>query len=529
MIGAVQRSHAARLAPTLRVTPAKRAAPQHAPTPVYSSRGFYEWGVGDVDVIRVGDTFHLFHLVLPNHNFIAHATSRDGLNWQRVDNALFIGDPGDWDDDMLWTMHVSPHPDGGWRMFYTGLSREEGGRIQRLGVARSDDLYSWTKVTDGYPLELSESSPYEARLDEGRHWVSFRDPFVFAEDGERWLLAAARVDTGPVVRRGCVALFRETSPGHFDLCEPLYHPRLYDDIEVPSVVHFGADDVNDDRYYLIGSVREDVKVHYWHSESLRGRYQNFFDNVLLPQGNYAARVCRDNGRYLIWNFFFRERRSDGAGNMLPPPKELVRNDRGELKLRSFYGFDAEVRGTHGVDALTPLRLLTDNPSASGSVRDLSCWFGCDSAFEAFLLRGHYDCFRLRGTLEMEGSGKCGLLLRLDDDANGYFLSLDLFKGLAQIRAWGAVPGGETEHAFRYDQLQASYFVPKGAGPYEFSLLAFGKYLEFSLGGFVVLSLADDAYAQGAVGFYTESAWLRVDHLELDRLRSPRTQGYEEVT
>ena len=52
--------------------------------------------IGDVDVVWHDGLYHLFHLVLPNHDFIAHAVSTDGINWRRVRNALFIGDPGSW-------------------------------------------------------------------------------------------------------------------------------------------------------------------------------------------------------------------------------------------------------------------------------------------------------------------------------------------------------------------------------------------------------------------------------------------------
>ena len=66
--------------------------------------------IGDVDVVFHDGVYHLFHLVLPNHDYIAHAISDNGLNWRRVENALFIGDPGSWDDLMLWTMHVTAGP-----------------------------------------------------------------------------------------------------------------------------------------------------------------------------------------------------------------------------------------------------------------------------------------------------------------------------------------------------------------------------------------------------------------------------------
>ncbi len=206
---------------------------------MYASHGFLRSDIGDVDVIFHDGLYHLFHLVLPNHDFIAHAVSEDGLSWRRVKNALFVGDPGSWDDDMLWTMHVSPDPDraGEWRMFYTGLSRAEYGRIQRVGLARSKDLYHWERCTDaGYPLEI-RGPYYESGIDEGRQWVSFRDPFFFIDEktGSRLLLASGRVRNGPVIRRGCVAMAREIAPDSFEFLSPLHKPGLYDDVEVPNL------------------------------------------------------------------------------------------------------------------------------------------------------------------------------------------------------------------------------------------------------------------------------------------------------
>jgi len=64
---------------------------------LYAGYGFREFEIGDVDVIRHEGLYHLFHLILPNHDYIAHAVSKDGLHWQRVKNALFIGEPKAWD------------------------------------------------------------------------------------------------------------------------------------------------------------------------------------------------------------------------------------------------------------------------------------------------------------------------------------------------------------------------------------------------------------------------------------------------
>ena len=73
---------------------------------MYSGAGFSDWEIGDITVYIHNGEYHLFHLIIPNHDYIAHATSKDGLAWRRTKNAIFVGDPGEWDDDMLWTMHV---------------------------------------------------------------------------------------------------------------------------------------------------------------------------------------------------------------------------------------------------------------------------------------------------------------------------------------------------------------------------------------------------------------------------------------
>ncbi len=87
----------------------------------------------------------------------------------------------------------------------------------------------------------------------------------------------------------------------------------------------------------MGSIREDTKIHYWYAETIEGPYQNFFDNVILPTGNYAGRICRTNDRLLLFNFFSKTEYVYGrevVKKLLPPPKELVTDSAGRLKLKS---------------------------------------------------------------------------------------------------------------------------------------------------------------------------------------------------
>jgi beta-fructofuranosidase len=280
------------------------------------------------------------------------------------------------------------------------------------------------------------------------------------------------------------------------------------------------------RAYLIGSIREDVKVHYWYADSPHGPYTNPHDNVLLPQGNYAARVCDEGDRCTLWNFYYVESKIKGTGNRLPPPKELITAADGQLKLGSFSGFDRVVVRTLSGHDIKPLRRFHESPTARGSRHDLSWWFASDSANELFLLEKPVRNFRLRGTFQMHGPGKCGLVLRMNEETDGYYISLDLTKGLVQARASGHNPHGGIEQAFIFEPLQANYFVSKGGTePYEMQLIAYGTYIEFSLDGEVLLSFANDRYTAGYLGYYSEGAEVQVRNIVFEELEEPRGECY----
>ncbi len=509
--------------------------------------------IGDVDVLYHDGLYHLFHLVLPNHDFIAHAVSTDALNWRRVNNALFIGEPGSWDDLMLWTMHVSPdpHQEGRWRMFYTGLSRRDQGDYQRIGLALSNDLFHWKKSPVHWEdhrgphdpdlvkkaLKLSRQKPipradapfdrdscfplepdpkfYEASLSEERHWISFRDPFYFHDGTDGWLLAAARVNHGPVVRRGCVALMKEVSPQHFVAQKPLHHPRLYDDIEVPNLIRLGDD------HYLIGSIREDAKIRYWHADALREHWQSYHDNVLLAQGNYAGRVCRDEEGWLLWNFYSMHRDDRTQDNLMPPPKRLVQNDEGLLRAVTFEGIGAYIRESIDVRCAAPLIVDVGPSEQVCRVDQEYLELACKSGFQAFVFDGVLEHFRLQAKMDLQGLGKCGLVFRIDPKTrDGYYLSLDLHKGVAQLRAWGTNSQATGDQMMQFKSLQSGFWHSETRGEAEIKLIAFGSYIELSVDGRVVLSLADQHFQRGHVGVYLETAVLRLDNVDLVRLASP---------
>jgi beta-fructofuranosidase len=464
---------------------------------MYSGRGFREWEIGDIDIIKHDGTYHLFHLVLPNHDYIAHAVSKDCINWTRVKNALFVGDPGEWDDDMLWTMNVCHVEGGGFEMFYTGLSQEEHGYFQRIGHAMSPDLFKWTKDESApYPIE-SVGPHYESPEENERQWVSFRDPFHFCDiEGSRFLLLCARTTSGVVSRRGCVGLVR-LSQGECYFEEPLFIPRVYDDVECPAVVALSG------RFYLIGSIREDVRVHYWHADSFRGDYRCFPDNVLLPEGNYAARVSKDGDRILLYSFFVAGPEVETANRYFCPPKELETDASGRLILKSLGNWRDKIGRRLPWASMPKAKPLLGNKAATVSTTETSLRMTSRSGYELAGITNPFPDFIWRGTLIVHELGKMGLVFNADADGNGYYIHLEPLRSSVQIRAWSCQP--ENIHKdYLFEDLQA-HTIPSSCGTrFEFELLRYGHYIEFSVDGIVRLSLVDAKFRGEIIGLYGES-------------------------
>jgi beta-fructofuranosidase len=476
---------------------------------MYTSRGFREWEIGDIDVLRRGRTFHLFHLVLPNHDYIAHAVSQDGMTWERTRNAIFTGEPGSWDDDMLWTMQVSRNPARNcYEMFYTGLHRAEHGYFQRIGRAVSRDLMVWHKENDHNLPLLPSGTFYEGPGYSERGWVSFRDPFLWRSAGQEWLLLCARVIGGPVSRRGCVGLVRR-DPEAYVLEPPLFYPRMFDDIECPCLVELEG------TFYLIGSIREDAEVHYWWSDTFQGEYRAFNHNVLLPRGNYAARTMQDGARTLIYTFYIDGLNVENGTRSLPPPKELRKRADGRLELVSYHRWEGKVRGSIPLskDLFHP---CLENPTAGFEAEGEPIRFSCRSGFELFTAPAGEGSWIWEMEWQTLRQGDCGLVFGLEDLLNGYFISLDTERGTAQLRAWG----NRLERVFQnyiYESLQIGDFTPMPDRRYQIRLIRWRGYIELSVNGVVRLSLVDARFSGRSLGIYLESAEITLTSLSLRTL------------
>lgn len=475
---------------------------------MYSGSGFSDWEIGDITVIIHNGIYHLFHLIIPNHDYIAHAISRDGISWRRVNNALFVGDPGEWDDDMLWTMHVC-EVNGKFEMYYTGLQRKDRGVVSKVGFAQSDNLIDWKKnKKDIFPIE-PKGIFYEATNSNPRKWLSFRDPFRFEHNGDVYLLICARAIHGPVSRRGCVGVVKITN----DVVErmpPLLYPMVYDDIECPCVFELN------ERFYVIGSIREDIKVRYWFAPDFFGEYHSFHDDVLLPQGNYAARTVKDGDHLLVFNFFFTHGKIDSL-RVLPPPKELDTDEKGRLVLKSYYRWEQMVKKTIPQNDFGQVRHMLSNPTAFSDIEFEKWSCGSRGGYEIFSFQKPSSGFIWEGVLTVEGMGKLGLVSDMDDEGNGYFISFDVMNGLVQIRAWGFNALNNRQN-FIFNNIQSGIFPAKRS--FQFRLIRYGHYIELSIDGAVKLTLMDYTYSGNGMGLYSASSIISLQKSVVKTLPDP---------
>jgi beta-fructofuranosidase len=168
---------------------------------------------------------------------VGHARSTDLRSWELLPDALVPADSPAWDDQATWTGSVVRATDGTWRLFYTGVSRAERGLVQRIGVARSEDLVTWHRVGDGLLLE-ADPRWYE-KLDLGA-WFdeAWRDPYVFADpDGDGWhMLLTARVPHGDPAGRGVVGHATSADLETWEVRPPLTTPAGFGQMEVPQAV-----------------------------------------------------------------------------------------------------------------------------------------------------------------------------------------------------------------------------------------------------------------------------------------------------
>lgn len=143
--------------------------------------------------------------------------------WTEHADAVIPDDSPAFDDLATWTGSVVRDDGGRWRMFYTAVSRAEGGLNQRISSVVSDDLFTWRREPDRQVLE-PDSRWYETA--ENRAWPdqAWRDPWVF-RDHETWhMLITARANVGMPDNRGVVGHATSSDLQYWTVQPPVSQP-----------------------------------------------------------------------------------------------------------------------------------------------------------------------------------------------------------------------------------------------------------------------------------------------------------------
>jgi beta-fructofuranosidase len=470
---------------------------------------------GDMDLLVRGDELHMFFLELPSHDRVGHAVSRDGMRWELLPHALHTGEPGEFDDDQIWTMHTFAWQNR-YYMLYTALCSQEQGRLQRTGLAVSDDLVRWTKVKHN-PVAAPDPRWYEADL-RGSGRADWRDPFAWIEDGVIHVLICAHEKDGPFNRRGCVAHVTSTDAQHWTVHEPFYRTGNNTDFEVPTVIRLGG------RYYMLGHhVAPQIDV-YRVADQLSGPWRRPANDWLLPAPNHAFTPAVFKGRTLVTHWVatpidWPTGTSAGHSRIITPPKEVVATDAGELLLRSYEpGWDSVAAGPY---QSMDLRVAAERvcggrwqSAAPGAV-------GGDAAPGMGLLRipGNHGDFIAQGRIEFRGAVEAGLVWRSDETADcctrvvitpgRQGVSL---QRLTRRTNYNAIGRG-------CDVLQTNH-VPSMAQAVELRVVAWGPYVEVSVDGRVLLVFTTMSRRDGAIGLFVEDGSAQFASWTLRPLQEP---------
>lgn len=492
---------------------------------MYAPQGMSLSDIGDIELFPQGDALHLFHLTLPNHDVVQHLVSQDGLAWQRLPNAIRTGDPGDCDDDQIWTMSVTER-DGRFYMLYTALSLAEGGRVQRTALATSGDLIHWTKSPRN-PVGEADARWYEAAPDT-KGMVSWRDPKPIEVDGVYYAAVCAREKDGPFMRRGAVGLMRSTDLEQWEVQPPLFAPRAYWDLECPQIFTAGG------RFYLTAGIMEDRTQRYWVADVFEGPYRIPPDGgILAPIGHYAGRVCEWRGQtiYGCWHQPQPVDRNAAIervdwvnlrnphGKFIMPPIVLEPQPDGSLARRSFPGWNAYRGETLAVDNLLPRPLFFEGPGDGWQVQPPP------GGMEIVAAAPELGDAVFEGTIAIDAAAG-GIAFRLDDQGGGYFINLAPDRTTVSLEKWlPTTDPFDGRPWFSVVRLQdATLRRPlEPRASHRFRLLAVGPYIEFSLDDELLIAALSGARQRGRIGLYASSGSVQGGDITLTPMTTPNSR------
>jgi beta-fructofuranosidase len=276
--------------------------------------------------------YHLFYLQAPReveadqrhwNTSVGHAVSADLTRWQVVDDVLMPSAEPAFDDYATWTGSVVSGDDGRWHMFYTGLSLADGGKVQRIGVATSRDLYSWTKQ-GARAVVTSDDRWYEQFAATGRS-EAWRDPWVFRDPaGDGWhMLITAAAATGAADDRGVVGHARSQDLISWEVQPPLSQPGSgFSQLEVLQLVVVDGDPVL--LFNCLGPELSPARLAgggVWalRPDSLLGPYDVAQATRLTDESLYVGKLVQDrDGQWVLLAFVNQDDDGEFVGSISDP-------------------------------------------------------------------------------------------------------------------------------------------------------------------------------------------------------------------
>ena len=341
-----------------------------------------------------------------------HISTADFVHFEDHGEALSQGRIDEQDHTVatgcVYTDEHSKH-----HIFYTGINpylRNDAQHEQALLHATSDDLLTWTKI----PGEVwcADESIYE------RH--DWRDPFVFKhpQTGRYTMILAARLNEGPIFRRGCTGLLTSDDLTHWTVEKPFYAPGRYHGHECPDWFKIG------DWYYLVFSeYTTHTATRYVMSRSPDGPWIVPADNQFDNRAFYAAKTASDGSRRFLfgWNPTKLGNIDNGEwqwGGCLTV-HEIIQNDDGALAVR----MPPEAARAFSAARSIHLERLESGWTQSDDGYMAESPYG----YSAALSERMPETYMLQGEITFESStGTAGVLLRMDEAGDtGYFLRFNL--------------------------------------------------------------------------------------------------------
>lgn len=275
--------------------------------------------IGDTWYYNENGTMHCYYLTcdksIARHTAwdIAHATSRNLVDWTLHGLVLRKGREDEWDGDCLATGSVLFHQGKYW-MAYTGRWNQPDVAV---GLAVSENLYSWEKCEHN-PITRIDTPYYEKTGSGNRKFSHWRDPFLFKRDNRVYHYVCASASVGETDKRGSLGLAYSDDMQNWHILPPPSIEPAIQEFECPQVVEIGGE------YFLIFSAFSDLfskesksKLgnqirHTTYAMRAETHFGPFFTATVHPlvpeeseQQPYAGQIVEFNGsQYLlgtVWN------------------------------------------------------------------------------------------------------------------------------------------------------------------------------------------------------------------------------------